>query len=196
MPGAASAVVLGAAPSRRSARGGRETFESWNPSQYREHLHALAVASRGHYGFAYESYMMVRAYKEGRDPGLPLHGVLEFLNSPPFLAFARALTGHAGLRRVNAQATRYRAGHFLKRHNDFNATEGRQFAYVINLTRRWEADWGGLLQFLDAERRVVESFSPRWNTLSLFRVPAEHCVSLIAPWAEADRLAITGWFLA
>ena len=155
-------------------------------------LYAEAV---GHYGFAYESYMMVRAYLEKRDQGLLLHRLLEFLNSPDYLAFARALTGDARVRRMNAQATRYRGGHFLKLHDDFNAEEGRLYAYVINLTREWKADWGGLLQFLDAEGRVIDTLMPRWNSLSIFRVPAPHVVSLVAPWAEGERLAVTGWML-
>jgi SM-20-related protein len=147
------------------------------------------------YAFAYESYMMVRAYKEGRDPDLLLHRVLEFFNSPDYLAFARALTGDAGITKMNAQATRYRAGHFLRRHNDFDADEGRRYAYVLNLTAQWEADWGGLLQFTDDAGAVIDTLLPRYNSLSIFKVPAMHTVSLVAPWARAPRLAITGWML-
>lgn len=151
-------------------------------------------ARDGAFRFAYDSYMMVRAYTEGRDPGLVLHRVLEFLNSPEHLAFCRELSGDARIRRVNAQATRYRPGHFLRQHSDVDTQEGRLYAYVINLSRDWHADWGGLLQFIDANGRVVETFLPRWNTLSLFAVPADHVVSLVAPYAASDRLAITGWW--
>jgi Rps23 Pro-64 3,4-dihydroxylase Tpa1-like proline 4-hydroxylase len=153
------------------------------------------LQARTGYAFAYESYMMVRAYKEGRDPDLMLHAVLEFLNSPQYIAFARALTGDARITKMNAQATRYRPGHFLCRHNDYDATEGRLYAYVLNLTAQWQADWGGLLQFLDDGGNVVDTLQPRYNTLSIFRVPAMHAVSLVAPWARAPRLAITGWML-
>ena len=41
----------------------------------------------------------------------------------------------------------------------------------------------------------ANSFVPRYNTMSLFRVPADHHVTLVAPWAQDDRLSITGWFL-
>jgi SM-20-related protein len=146
------------------------------------------------YGFAYESYMMVTAYLERRDPDLLLHRILEFLNSPAFIGFTRALTGDPGIGRVSAQATRYRSGMFLKRHNDLEPAEGRRYAYVINLGEAWAADWGGLLQFLDDDGNVVDSFVPRPNSLSLFKVPAWHCVSLVAPWALQPRLAITGWW--
>lgn len=158
-------------------------------------LHDTAIGSRdGAFRFAYDSYMMVRAYTEGRDPELVLHRVLEFLNSPMHLDFCRALSGDARIRRVNAQATRYQPGHFLRQHSDIDTKEGRLYAYVINLSRDWQADWGGLLQFIDRNGRVVDTFLPRWNTLSLFAVPADHVVSLVAPYASADRLAITGWW--
>lgn len=158
-------------------------------------LVAGVADAKGEFRFAYESYMMVTAYQEGRDPDLALHRVLEVFNSPQYLAFVRELTGDARIRRVNAQATRYRAGHFLRYHTDAESREGRLYAYVLNLTRDWKADWGGLLQFIDEEGRVTDTFLPRWNTLSLFQVPTGHAVSLVAPWAEQDRMAITGWFL-
>lgn len=160
-------------------------------------LQEVADGARGgEYRFAYDSYMMVTAYKEGRDPGLLLHRVLELFNSPEYLAFARALTGDDAVRRINAQATRYRRGQFLRYHTDIDSQEGRRFAYVLNLSRDWRADWGGLLQFIADDGRVVETFLPRWNSLSLFKVPAGHAVSLVAPWADQDRLAITGWLLS
>jgi Rps23 Pro-64 3,4-dihydroxylase Tpa1-like proline 4-hydroxylase len=162
-------------------------------------LDATAFGARdsddGGFRFAYDSYMMITAYKEGRDPGLLLHRVLELLNSSDYIEFSRALTGDDRVRRVNAQATRYRPGHFLRYHTDIDSSEGRLYAYVINLTREWTADWGGLLQFIDDDGRVLDTFLPRWNSLSLFAVPAGHAVSLVAPWAGQDRLAITGWLL-
>jgi Rps23 Pro-64 3,4-dihydroxylase Tpa1-like proline 4-hydroxylase len=145
--------------------------------------------------FAYDSYMMVSAYNEGRDPGLLLHRVLEFMNSPEYVGALRALTGDPRIRRVNAQATRYRPGQFLRQHTDAHSGEGRLYAYVINLTPAWQADWGGLLQFIGDDGGVADSWLPRWNSLSLFAVPAPHAVSLVAPWAHGDRLAITGWLL-
>jgi len=163
-------------------------------------LDATAAGARGNDGeagfrFAYDSYMMVTAYTQGRDPGLLLHRVLELFNTPDYLALMHALTGDARVRRVNAQATRYRPGHFLRWHTDIDSHEGRLYAYVLNLSRDWHADWGGLLQFVDDDGRVLDTFLPRWNTLSLFAVPAGHAVSLVAPWAAQDRLAITGWLL-
>ena len=178
-----------------------ETYASMDAAARRAMLAAADGREREDPGrdigfrFAYDTYMMVRAYKEGRDPGLALHKVLELFNSPAYLSVQRTLTGDDRVRRVNAQATRYQPGHFLRYHTDIDSAEGRLYAYVINLSRDWRADWGGLLQFIGEDGRVQDSFLPRWNTLSLFAVPAGHAVSLVAPWAAGERLAITGWLL-
>jgi Rps23 Pro-64 3,4-dihydroxylase Tpa1-like proline 4-hydroxylase len=174
-----------------------EDYVGLQPAALATLLRDVADSARGgEYRFAYDSYMMVRAYLEGRDPGLLLHRILELFNSPDYIAFIRALTGDEGVQRVNAQATRYRRGHFLRYHTDIDSNEGRRFAYVLNLSRDWRPDWGGLLQFIDDGGQVVDTFLPRWNSLSLFKVPAGHAVSLVAPWADQDRLAITGWALS
>lgn len=149
--------------------------------------------ARKEFQFRYDSFMMVTAYKEERHPELVLHRVIEQINSAPWLDAFRAITGFSRIRRVDAQATRYVAGHFLRRHNDLNEDDGRLCAYVINLSQDWQADWGGLLQFMDAKGEVTRTLMPRFNTISLFRVPAEHCVSPVAPFASGARYAITGW---
>ncbi|MGH8162377.1 MAG: 2OG-Fe(II) oxygenase [Gammaproteobacteria bacterium] len=140
---------------------------------------------------------MVPAYKEKRDPHLFLHRFLEYLNSSPMLDFVRQVTGHADVGKADAQATRYLPGHYLRRHNDIiraDPEDNRRAAYVFNLTRDWQADWGGQLQFLHDDGGVEQSWVPGFNTMSLFSVPVWHCVSCVAPFATAPRLAITGWF--
>lgn len=158
-------------------------------------LAATCLRARAGFEFYFDRYRMIDARRDGTDPQLVLHAVVDFLNSPQFLDFARQLTGDPAIRMVSAIGVRYRAGHFLRAHNDLANDENRAFAYVINLSRQWSPDWGGLLHFLDPEqRRVVDTFTPLWNSLSLFRVPQPHVVSLVAPWAGSARYSITGWF--
>ena len=158
-------------------------------------LAATCLRAREGFEFYFDRYRMIDARRDGTDPQLVLHAVVDFLNSPQFLDCARQLTGDPAIRMVSAIGVRYRAGHFLGAHNDLANDENRAFAYVINLSRQWSPDWGGLLHFLDPEqRRVVDTFTPLWNSLSLFRVPQPHVVSLVAPWAGSARYSITGWF--
>ena len=150
------------------------------------------------YQFAYDSYLLVKAAKEGWDPDLLAHRVLEFLNAPDFIEFARYLGDDPDITHVTAQCTRYRPGQYLMPHEDVDQEEGegRRYAFVINLTRDWRPDWGGQLQFIDPDGGITDTFLPRWNALSLFRVPQRHQVTFVSPWAAQPRHAITGWWLA
>lgn len=174
----------------------KAAFDAMSQSDRNSLMQFIHTTARSKFQFVYNTYMMVQAYREQRDLHLALHRATEFLNSPECLEFVENITGVTGLKYAKAQATRYLPGHFLKWHDDTQADAKREIAYVINLSRDWQAHWGGLLQFMDAEGRVVETFTPRFNTLSLFRVPAAHCVSFVAPFATSARYSITGWFLS
>lgn len=116
-----------------------------------------------------------------------------FVNSEAFLGFVRTLTGDVRPAYVDAQATRYEPGHYLTQHDDEKPGAGRLYAYVMNLTPRWRTDWGGLLTFTDSDGHVAEAYTPKWNALNLFRVPTDHAVSSVTPFAGGARLSITGW---
>lgn len=156
---------------------------------------ACAIGER-QFRFIYNSYKMVEAYKQQRDPGLILHHVLEFINSDGFLGLMRGVTGITDIHMAIAQATRYLPGHFLTAHNDIIDKENRRVAYVLNLTKGWRADWGGLLQFTDGYEHVIATCMPTFNSLTLFEVPMWHHVSYVSPFASQGRYAITGWGLA
>lgn len=170
-------------------------FEGGGDTEQAAALKLLYQRAESGFEFVFDRYRMIEARRDGLDPGLILHVVVDFLNSPDFIGFARELTGDPKIAMTSAIAVRYRKGHFLNPHTDHSNEEGRAFAYVINLSKEWQPNWGGVLQFIDEDRNVVESFNPHWNSLSLFRVPQTHQVSLIAPWAGEDRYSITGWFL-
>lgn len=157
-----------------------------------------SAIGRGRDGFSYVylSYPMIEAYKEGRDPELELHRFTEFVNDEVFLDFARALIGEPRVERVDAHASNYRPGDFLTLHDDRGVSRDRFAAYTFGLTRAWRPDWGGQLQFHDAAGDVVRGWLPRFNVLSVFRVPQWHSVAPVAPYAGAPRLTITGWMRA
>jgi Rps23 Pro-64 3,4-dihydroxylase Tpa1-like proline 4-hydroxylase len=155
-----------------------------------QRLHANAATS---FQYVFDNFPLYDAYRSAQQHHLYLMRVFEFLDSPRFLAFARQLTGEPGIALVDAQATRYRPGHFLTQHDD--AIEGPQriAAYVLNLTPRWRADWGGLLLFLDHDGHVAEGYTPVFNALNVFKVPQPHAVSCVAPFAGGERYSISGW---
>jgi SM-20-related protein len=143
--------------------------------------------------YLFDNFPLSDAAALGRHKELVVMRVFEFLNSSPFLEFARAVTGEQRIQFADAQATRYRPGHFLTQHDDSEVKAERIAAYVLNLTPAWRADWGGVLQFLDREGHVIEGYKPVFNALNLFRVPQPHSVSYVTPFARAARFSISGW---
>ncbi|MDO9335171.1 MAG: 2OG-Fe(II) oxygenase family protein [Caulobacter sp.] len=145
------------------------------------------------FAFVYLCYPMIAAYLAGRDPGHPLHQLTEFLNGPEFLAFGSAVSGAAGITKVDAQASYYRPGDFLSLHDDTGPTDERRVAYTLGFTRRWRPDWGGQLLFHDAAGDIVRGLAPGFNVLTLFKVPRWHSVAPVAPYAAGKRLQVVGW---
>jgi SM-20-related protein len=99
---------------------------------------------------------------------------------------------------IDSQLTRYAAGHFLKTHCDTGhyKDDKRHSAYVMGFTKNWSPDWGGTLQLLDREKSVVETLTPQFNTLNMFRIPVDHFVSPVANFCPSSRLSATGWLWA
>jgi hypothetical protein len=109
------------------------------------------------------------------------------------VAAERGVTGDDRIDFVDAQATRYRPGQVLTGHDDAAEGKNRLYAYVLNLTRDWRADWGGVLAFEGADGHIEAGFVPAFNALNLFAVPMRHAVTQVASFAPRDRLSITGW---
>ncbi|UXH80030.1 2OG-Fe(II) oxygenase [Roseateles amylovorans] len=159
--------------------------------QLTEGIHAVA---RQDFQFSFFSDSLVEAVHDGRTDLLARF--MRWMAGEEFLSRMRELSGDAQINGVYAQATMYARGNFLTTHDDHVEREDRRLAYVINLTRRWRPDWGGLLHFTEADGSVVDTFYPHFNSLSLFTVPQRHFVSYVPPFAMGERTAITGWLIA
>lgn len=122
-----------------------------------------------------------------------LVALTQFLNGEEFIAFIRRITGNNAVAYADAQATCYWPGDFLHPHYDTLTEKSRLFAYVLNLSPKWNVEWGGLLGFIDQDSHLAEAYTPKWNALNLLDVRLYHYVSHVAPFANAKRYSITGW---
>jgi Rps23 Pro-64 3,4-dihydroxylase Tpa1-like proline 4-hydroxylase len=141
------------------------------------------------------AYDVLNITRKGRVPLTDdpvLVGVYALLNSAAFLDLIDKITGVRG-EWSDATCTRYRPGHFCEMHDDKADDGDRLIAFVLNVTPRWRVDWGGVLQFIDKDDHVSEGYTPAFNALNIFRVPQQHAVSIVAPFAGGDRLSVTGW---
>lgn len=115
----------------------------------------------------------------------------DFLHSQQFLDLMIDITGNKQLDRVWVEATCYDKCCFLGGHRDDHHADNA-IAFVLNLTRHWQLDWGGLLMLQRPNSHPL-IVPPLWNTLSMFNVPVDHLVSCVSPAAKEKRYSLTGW---
>jgi Rps23 Pro-64 3,4-dihydroxylase Tpa1-like proline 4-hydroxylase len=90
----------------------------------------------------------------------------------------------------------YTVGDYLSPHVDSpNGTLG----FVLQMSKNWLPEYGGLLHFMNDDRTVVERIEvPEYNSLTLFYLPENkgkwHFVSPVSPGTPEIRLTYTGWF--
>jgi SM-20-related protein len=154
---------------------------------------AVYGASVTGFRYFYSQFEFDQHLQESSAVGELSREVWAFLQSAPFLTAIGRIIGVPDLQRASGQASRYAPGHFLTRHDDDVPNSGRRAAFVLYLSAEWQADWGGLLQFIDRDGHVAEAYTPTFNSLALFRVPSSHSVSMVTPLAPIPRLAISGW---
>ena len=171
-------------------------YEAISDGQRQALDQAIWREARDGFAYRFDSWKVSDDVEAGRRTGAAAEAAYDFLNGDAFLNFIRILTNEPRAAYCDAQATRYGPGDFLTRHSDAQPGKHRLFAYVLNLTPGWRADWGGVLAFPDEDGHLAEGYSPAFNALNLFRVPQDHAVTAVAPFAGGERLSITGWVRA
>jgi Rps23 Pro-64 3,4-dihydroxylase Tpa1-like proline 4-hydroxylase len=165
-----------------------------SPQQQADLMRNAYAKARDDFHYLYDNHPMSNDGEPYPQASHYLAAITRFLNSKPVLDFARRVTGSAAIDFAEAQATRYRAGHFLNLHDDSHSPHKRVAAYVLNMTPGWRPDWGGALLFLDGRGQVAEGYAPTFNALNILAVPQPHLVGFVSPFAPAARYSITGWF--
>ncbi len=143
--------------------------------------------------YIYENYPVTDLAEAQQLTHRELTAIHDTMNSDTVRSFLQQVTGEAA-DFCDMQATRYSAGHFLTIHSDDAPGRNRKLAYVLSLTDNWSPTWGGQLQFLDSRRNVTRSYAPRFNALSVFKVPTPHHVSQVSSFAQGGRVSLTGWY--
>lgn len=114
-----------------------------------------------------------------------------------FLTALKNMTGMKFKKYKTLFASKYSEGCFLSPHTD---ESNGDIGFVLQLTKDWLPQWGGLLHFLNDDLNEVTAVKiPKFNTLTLFKLPDQkgkwHYVSHVNQGVKKSRIAITGWFV-
>ncbi len=169
-------------------------LETLPPEEREAFEHSLVDSNDDNVSYLFDTIRISSELKVGGRPvSAQMRAVHSFVNDTEFLDFVTRLTGDDRVGFADVMATRYLPGHFATAHQDELPGSGRLYAYVLNLTPQWRADWGGILMFPDEDGHIAEGYVPRFNALNIFAVPQVHSVSAVARLARAPRLSVTGW---
>src|SRR5689334_22807714 len=110
-------------------------LSAMQPQQVERILGEVVERAQTEYQFVYASFPIVGNYFTPSETAMEIGRIFEFLNDPPVLAWFRRLTGRDDVQWIDAQATLYQSGHFLKSHSDLEPGGARVAAYVLNFTK-------------------------------------------------------------
>jgi len=119
----------------------------------------------------------------------------DFLASDANLSFLSTVTNEKLSKTREFFASRFTSGQFLGPHHDLN--KGK-VGFILNLTKDWRPQYGGLLHMLDKDYMTVEkTILPVFNRLTIFHIPSQegipHLVSHVNPAVKVNRISYTGW---
>ncbi|WP_286266084.1 2OG-Fe(II) oxygenase [Thalassotalea atypica] len=167
--------------------------EQWNSKQKQDLQSIIYQQAAQGFQYHYETIPLYDIYHDNLLPDHFFNHIMEFLNQDATLSYFRQLLSAPHISFADGQITRFRQGHFLNRHNDDVDSKNRIAAFVINLTKEWRVDWGGALHLLDSNQNITKSFAPSFNEINIFKIPVDHYVGYVSPFAAQDRISITGW---
>ena len=167
--------------------------ESWSVNKKQDLEDIVFQQASNSFQYFYEAIPIYDIFHKNMLPDHFFNDIVRFLNTEATLDFFREILNAPQITFMDAQITRFSAGHFLNTHNDDINDKNRIAAMVINLTEHWRADWGGALHLLNENQQIKQSFLPSFNEINIFKIPLDHYVGYVSPFATGRRLAITCW---
>lgn len=140
------------------------------------------------------SYIFHRSMNNQK-PSFLEYALRKNMASEEFIGYLNKIT-NLNLKKLNTLfLSKYKGGNFLSPHSDKG---NGKLAFVLNLTKNWKPQYGGILHFMNEEKtEIIESYIPLFNNLMLFEVPEvgiPHFVSHVVPYIKQERYSITGWY--
>lgn len=171
----------------------RPTRAAFTAEQRAQLDEAVYAGARQHFQFRYETVRVPDEDAARAASSDLLAGFARWWSGGEVRDLLRQITGSPDIAFADVQGTAYSPGDFLTAHTDDVDGKGRIAAYVLNLTPKWDIEWGGLLAIHDEVRRTAHAIVPTFNRLNLFKVPRLHSVTEVTRIAPYRRYSVTGW---
>jgi Rps23 Pro-64 3,4-dihydroxylase Tpa1-like proline 4-hydroxylase len=167
----------------------------WKPQNRKKHLMANELAKKSfcdnNFSYNFKRNMGMRPKEMSKSENI----LRKIFSSEELYSIIEQITGDRPMKYSQLFLSQYKKGCFLAPHSDINRGK---WAFVLNMTKDWKPQYGGVLHFLDDNREnIIDSYVPKFNSLVIFKVPKEgipHFVSHVVH-ENKKRFAITGWLI-
>lgn len=167
----------------------------WKPENKKKHSMANELAKKSfcnnNFSYNFKRNMGMRPREISQSENI----IRNLFSSEELYSIIEQITGDRPMKYSQLFLSQYRKGCFLAPHSDINRGK---WAFILNMTKDWKPQYGGVLHFLDKNREnIIDSYVPKFNSLVIFEVPKEgipHFVSHVVH-ENKKRFAITGWLI-
>lgn len=167
----------------------------WKPQNKKKYLMANELAKKSfcnnNFSYSFKRNMGMRPKEISQSEKI----LRNIFSSEELYSIIEQITGDRPMKYSQLFLSQYKKGNFLTPHSDINRGK---WAFVLNMTKDWKPQYGGVLHFLDKNREnILDSYVPKFNSLVIFEVPKEgipHFVSHVVH-ENKKRFAITGWLI-
>lgn len=153
------------------------------------------AAMSGAFQFAHYACPLDDENVLGRPKLEPFQEVVGFLSGKTMHDFLGAMTGEK-LGSLQSEVQWHKTDSFQTTGDGRKKGENRALGFTLDVTRDWQADWGGLRLFKDTAGDITETIVPSFNRLTVFRVPMKQSISYVTGYAKGVMLSVSGWYMA
>lgn len=153
------------------------------------------TAQKGQFQYTYYSCPLSRETLSENQKLKPFGEVLDFLDGKDMQNFLKTVTGEK-VTGANAEVQWFKTDSFQTTGDGLHRREKRVLGYALEMTKDWNEDAGGVRFFKSKNGEVEDFYIPKFNSLTLFKVPMKNSISYITGYATGLKLSISGWFLA
>ena len=115
-----------------------------------------------------------------------------FFKSDGFRDFLRKIAGAKDGELENVGARWLQRDHFMADSALATKLPDCKLWFSMDMTRTWQMQWGGQLNFLDDEGEIEQAWSPGFNQLSVYAGGTRHSIGYVTPFHHAFCLSICG----
>lgn len=171
-----------------------QEYEALPRRQKTEALQSIYAAGRDGHSYFHLAYPMKESRELKWDPEMFLQDYFDYLDGDDFAAFINSITGKKDAKNLSCEATWFRRDYFRTSYTNLDDSEKATVGFLIDFTKDWKADWGGLTHIHDKDGNLEKAIVPSFNSITIMKADVVRSKTYQASYCGEFNLGINGYF--